>query len=189
MAEIAESVGLGLSSLYYYFGGKHEVLERIVDDVNRVPLAIATDVVELFDDAPRRLHGFIRNDAAALCEFPFDINEVHRLAGDDRTMFARYWADRQRLVESIHRIVEQGVEAKDFTNVDAGLSALTILANDEAVQNWYRIPTAEGVERSPDEVGVFVADLAVRALLRDPARIDEIRADTDAFVRPTVTVG
>lgn len=188
MAEIAQSVGLGVSSLYYYFGNKHEVLERIVEEVNRVPLAIATEVVEFFDDAPRQLHAFIRNDAAALCEFPFDINEVHRLAGDDRTMFATYWADRQQLVDSVEAIVKQGISAGDFQVVDAPLCSLSILANDEAAQNWYRVPSASGIDRSPDEVGTFVADLAVRGLLVDTNRIDEIRADTTAFVRLPVTL-
>lgn len=193
MAEIADAVGLGVSSIYYYFANKHEVLERIVDDVNRVPLAIADQVIEQFDDAPCRLHAFIRNDAATLCEFPFDINEIHRLAGDDRDLFADYWTDRQRLVEQIAEVIDDGVEAGVFRHVDAGLCALTILSNDEAVQNWYRVPVGASLpgerEQSPDDVGEFVADLAVRGLLVDPASIDRINAATNAFVRPLVIVG
>ena len=79
MAQIAEAVGLEVSSIYYYFASKHEVLERIVVDVNRVPLAIAAEVQVEFADAARRLHAFVRRDAAALCDFPFDFNEIHRL--------------------------------------------------------------------------------------------------------------
>ena len=44
-------------------------------------------------------------------------------------------------------------------------TAVTILANDEAVQNWYRASTSappEQVRLSPSEIGTFVADLALR---------------------------
>lgn len=191
MAEVADEVGLGVSSIYYYFANKHEILERIVDDVNRVPLAIAAQVGEMFDDAPRRLHAFVRNDAAALCEFPFDINEVHRLAADERDLFADYWADRRRLIQFVEEVVHQGIEAGDFREVDPALSALTILSNDEAVQNWFRAPiTGDDVtDRSADDVGLFVADLALRGLLLDTSLVEAIGSDTAALIRPPVELG
>ena len=98
MAQIADASGLAVSSTYYYFANKYELLDRIVTEVNQQPLAIADAAALRFSDAPRRLHVFIRNDAAALCELSFDINEVHRLAGDDRANLSRYWEDRRRLV-------------------------------------------------------------------------------------------
>ncbi len=103
MAQIAEAVGLKVSSIYYYFSNKHEILERIVVDVNRVPLAIAAEVQVDFADAARRLHAFVRRDAAALCDFAFDFNEIHRLARDDPDSFERYWADRERLLFEVER--------------------------------------------------------------------------------------
>ena len=108
MAQIAEAVGLEVSSIYYYFGSKHEVLERIVVDVNRVPLRIVADVQLEFPDPTRRLHAFVRRDAAALCEFPFDFNEIHRLARDDRGNFKRYWADREQLLIEVERSSSRG---------------------------------------------------------------------------------
>jgi len=185
MAQIAEAVGLGVSSIYYYFNNKHALLERIVVDVNRVPLAIAAAAADAFEDAPRRLHVFVRNDAAALCEFPFDINEIHRLAGEDHSTFARYWADRQRLMVDIEDVVSQGIRDGHFIDVDAALTALTILANDEAIQNWYRPvsvnPGAAPDDRSsPADIGCFVADLLLRGLLVDRSQLTAIRFDTHA---------
>jgi TetR/AcrR family transcriptional regulator len=179
MAQIAEAVGLEVSSIYYYFASKHEVLERIVVDVNRVPLAIASEVQVEFADAARRLHAFVRRDAAALCDFPFDFNEIHRLARDDRGNFERYWADRERLLVVVEGIVRQGIDDGVFLPVDAELAALTILANDEAVQNWYRPSSGPTAARlSPSAIGGFVADLALRALLVDVDLLASVTLDT-----------
>jgi AcrR family transcriptional regulator len=181
MAQIAEAVGLEVSSIYYYFGSKHEVLERIVVDVNRVPLRIAADVQVEFPDATRRLHAFIRRDAAALCEFPFDFNEIHRLARDDRGNFTRYWADREQLLVEVEAIVRQGIADGEFRTADPALVALTILSNDEAVQNWYRSSNGgTAVRLSPEEIGLFVADLMLRGMVIDVAVVDAARDDTAA---------
>ena len=79
MAEIAEGVGLGQSSIYYWFASKADILASILESVNRVPLAIVER--ELAADGPvaERLHRLLREDVLTLCGFPFDINEIHRL--------------------------------------------------------------------------------------------------------------
>ncbi len=179
MAQIAEAVGLEVSSLYYYFRNKNDVLERIVVDVNRVPLAIAEQVRLDHADPIRRLHSFVRQDAVALCNFPFDINEIHRLAGDEPETFERYWADRQALLDHVAEFVADGITAEVFVEVDPMLAAVTILANDEAVQNWYRPPArrpaddAIAVRYRPEQIGRFLADLALRGLLTDPRAIPQ----------------
>lgn len=189
MAQIAEAAGLGVSSLYYYFRNKHEIVERIVVDANRAPLDLAAAARARHPDAARQLHAFVRADVAALCHVPFDINEIHRLASDDAESFARYWADRERLVQEITAIVNYGITSGDFVAVAPALAAVTILANDEAVQNWYR-PRPAGAPRpadvdglGPDQIGLFVADQALRGLLRDIDALGVIRADT-ATVEP-----
>lgn len=179
MAQIAERVGLEVTSIYYYFANKHAILERIVVDVNLVPLAIADDVSVEFPDAPRRLHAFIRRDAAALCEFPFDFNEIHRLARGGDGTFERYWADRTRLLAAVEAFVRDGIDQGTLRAVDPELTAVTILANDEAVQNWYRPDSGPPATRvDPASIGAFIADLALRGLLTDPADLAAITADT-----------
>ncbi|MDY7103034.1 MAG: TetR/AcrR family transcriptional regulator [Actinomycetota bacterium] len=188
MAEIADASGLQVSSIYYYFRSKHEILERIVNDVNRVPLELLEQARASHTDPATRLHAFVRADAAALCEFPFDINEIHRLAGDDDGTFTRYWADRQRLNDEVEQLVADGVADGSMVTIDPKLAALTILANDEAAQNWHRPvgarrlasrdPSAGG-PYTPAEIGAFLADLALRGLLTDPTALPAIRAATD----------
>jgi AcrR family transcriptional regulator len=188
MADIAAAAGLQVSSLYYYFGSKHEILETIVGEVNRLPRAALADARATHEDPATSLHAFIRADAAVICRFPYDINEIHRLAAEDDTEFARYWSERQQLHDDVQDLVADGITAGVLIDVDPQLTALTILANDEASQNWFRPVGArrlagrggESSERyGPEDVGAYLADMTVRALLRDPAELPRIRAATD----------
>lgn len=182
MAEIAEASGLQVSSLYYYFRSKEEVLEQILAEVNRVPLELLEQARSDHPDAATRLHAFVRHDAAALCRFPFDINEIHRLAGASEGDYTRYWTERTELAAGVEQIVRDGMAEGSLIDIDPQLTALTLLANDEATQNWYR-PSSETARPDtaspdPDTVGVFLADLVLRGLLRRPADLTAIAAAT-----------
>jgi len=175
MAEIADGAGLQQSSLYYYFRSRDAILEEILSTVNRVPL----DFVERLklDGGPAavRLYRLIRFDVAALSEFPFDINEVHRLASRQPDRFEVYWEERQRLNDEVEAVVVEGVAAGEFVAVDPRLTATTLLANDEAVQHWNRGQRRLATDYTPAEVGSFLADLALRGLLARPARLEAVR--------------
>ena len=162
MAEIAEAAGLAASSLYYWFRSKQQILEVIVEDVNRAPLAFAEEIAREEGPVTGRLHRLICFDVETLCAFPFDINEVHRMAAEDAPEFARYWADRRRLIDAVERLVAEGVQRGELRPVDPRLTALTLLANDEASQNWYRNESTY----SASEIAMFLADLAVTSLDR-----------------------
>lgn len=180
MAEIAQAAGLGASSLYYWFRSKGQILEVLITEVNRAPLEFAEDLAGQGGPAAARLYRLIRFDAQTLCAFPFDINEVHRLAADDEQAFARYWADRQRLIAAVESLVADGVARGELRPVDPRLTALTLLANDEAVQNWFRPRGGGAAAYSADEAATFLADLALRGLLADEATLDDVRAAATA---------
>lgn len=186
MAEIAEAVGLGVTSLYYYFGSKRAILEQLIDDVNRVPLANLRRINAAGGPVAQRLHRLIELDVVTLCEFPFDINEVHRLSGDgdSEAVFEAYWRDRQELNDAVEALIDEGISTGVFVGDDARFVALTVLATNEAVQNWYRPvgsrrlrhrdPEAGG-DYTPAEIGIRTADLALRGLLREPDDLPAIR--------------
>lgn len=165
MAQIAEHAGLKQSSIYYWFRSKSEILASILERVNRVPL----DIVERERATPGpvalRLLRLVREDVLALCGFPFDINEIHRLAERDPEEFAAYWTERVRLDHEVEALVAEGVTSGELRPVDAALAARTLLANDEATQNWFR-----GGAHPYDAAAVaaHVAEVAVRSLLADP---------------------
>lgn len=187
MSEIAAAAGLRQPSVYYYFSGKDAILEEIVRDVNRVPLEQVRRIVAEGGPPAVRLYRIVRSDARTLCDFPFDINEIHRLSALRDARFAGYWEDRRELIAELEGLIREGVEAGDFVAVDPRLAALTVLANDEGTQNWYRPPTgrAAGAEPPggyrPEEIGDFLAELTLRGLMRDPAALAQVREQATAL--------
>lgn len=182
MSEIAAQAGLRQASLYYWFRRKEEILAEIVEQVNRVPLEFVLKLEEEAGDPAVQLWRLIRFDAEALCRFPFDINEVHRLSRRAPDAFEVYWRERQALNDAVERLVARGVETGRFRPVDARLAALVILSDDEGVQNWYRpiggrrLAGRPGGDYEPAEIAELLADTTVRGLLTAPDDLPAIRA-------------
>jgi TetR/AcrR family transcriptional regulator len=172
MAQIAAGVGLQQSSLYYYFRSKEEILAAIVAKANVVPLELVRRVRDQRLAPAVRLWRFVAGDVAALCALPFDINEVHRIAARDRERFASYWRERRTLQSGLTAILREGIADGSLRQVDARFAAITLMSNDEAVQNWYRHDTRP--IRDPDAIGAALADLAVGGLLRHPADVVKV---------------
>jgi len=162
MARLAAEVGLGQSSLYYYFSSRDAVVAELVARANVVPLELVEQVRADGGSPACQLHRFVRGDVEALCALPLDIGEIHRIAARDRERFAAYWSERARLHRALAAIVRAGVEAGQLRDVDPALIAWTLMGNDEGVQNWWRV----GPRKRPATVARAVADLAVGGLLR-----------------------
>jgi AcrR family transcriptional regulator len=186
MAEIADRAGLQQPSLYYYFRSKVDVLRHILDDVNRIPLAIVERARQATDvPVAVRLFWLVHQDVLALCRFPFDINEVHRLSARNPAEFERYWVERQHLNDEVEALVLDGIRSGELREVDARLAALTLLANDEATQNWFRPVAGRRLagrddpalgDYTPEEIADAVAESALRWLLVRASSVDAVRA-------------
>jgi AcrR family transcriptional regulator len=179
MTELARAVGLRQSSLYYYFARKEEVVAALVARANVVPLELVARIDGEGGSAPARLYRFVRADTVALCDLPFDINEIHRIAARDRAGFATYWQERRTLERRLTRIVRTGVQDQSLRPVDPRLAALTVLSNDEGVQNWFRLQSTQ----SPAVIGAAMADLVVGGLLSSRGRLDRVRREADQLER------
>ena len=174
MAQIATAVGLQQSSLYYYFSSKEAVLAALLAEANVIPLELVRGIEGGPGPAAVRLYRFVRGDVIALCGLPFDINEVHRYASRDAIRFASYWSERRALHRAITRIVRDGIASGEFRTVSARLAAITVMANDEAVQNWFRHdrrPTG-----NPAAIATYLAETTVGGLLVDGASLPAVRA-------------
>lgn len=183
---IAEAAGLRTSSLYYYFADKEAILHAIVNEVNRVSLERLAAVNEHGGRASARLFSIIRFDARVLCVLPYDVNEVLRLSALQEERFARYWHERQELNDRVEALIREGIVTGELRPVDTRLAALTILSNDEAVQNWYRPSGAFRLagrsdahlgDYSPEEIGSYLARMALDHLLRDRRQLPGIERD------------
>lgn len=193
MAQIAREAGLQQPSLYYYFRSKVDVLRHILDEGNRVPLSIVAEARRAAGPVAVRLFWVIYQDVLALCRLPFDINEVHRLSGSHPGEFERYWIERQHLHDEVESLVAAGIDAGELRDVDPRLAALSLLANDEATQNWFRPVAGHRLSGRDDpalgdytaeEVADHTAEMALRHLLVRPATIEAIRVRAAALRAP-----
>lgn len=165
MAQIAEGSGLQQSSIYYWFRSKSDILASILERVNRVPLSIVERERTAEGPMVERLHRLVREDVLTLCGFPFDINEIHRLARRAPEEFAAYWDERRHLDDQVEAMIAEGVASGELRPVDPRLAARSLLAADEATQNWFR--PLGGSDYTAEQVADHVATTAVRALLPD----------------------
>jgi len=173
MSRLAAEVGLGQSSLYYYFRGREEVVAALVAKANVVSLSLIERVAAGTGSVPAKLHRFVQGDVESLCALSFDINEIHRIAGRERERFAGYWRERAQLERRLSALVDEGVRSGAFRAVEPRLTTLTILANDEGTQNWFRLRA----RASATATATAVADLTVAGLLAPGRSLDDVRRE------------
>ena len=178
MSRLATEVGLGQSSLYYYFRSREEVVAALVARANVVPLALIERVTAGAGSVPAKLYRFIRGDVEALCDLPFDINEIHRVAARERERFAVYWQERARLERRLTALLREGVAAGTLRPIEPRLTTALVLGADEGTQNWYRLrPTSSRkVALAVAEVtvsGLLASDITLDAVVSEVARIDD----------------
>jgi AcrR family transcriptional regulator len=184
MSEIAQNAGLGQSSLYYWFRRKELIVAELLHRINRLPLEFARSLAAFGASPAVQLWQLVRFDVLTVCDLPLEITEVHRLAARHPDAFATYWEERGHLTDAVEALVRRGITDGTFRAVDPRLCALTLLAQDESVQNWYREPGPGGSPAAADraarsyraeDVAEFIADQTVRGLLARPAELDRVR--------------
>lgn len=177
MARLAAEVGLGQSSLYYYFRSREEVVAALVARANVVPLELTERITAADASVPAKLHRFVRGDVEALCALPFDINEIHRIAARERAGFAEYWKERAQLERRLATLVRRGMAEGTLRTVDAMDTTRLILANDEGSQNWYRVSPRRGAAA----IAAALADLTVAGLLTPGGDVHSVRLEADGI--------
>ena len=171
MARLAAEVGLGQSSLYYYFRSREDVVAALVARANLVPLALVEAIADAEGSAAAKLHRFVCGDVEALCSLPFDINEIHRIAARDRHRFEAYWRERGKLERRLSGLLGEGIASGELRAVDVRLTTLHVLATDEGTQNWFRLQSSA---RAP-KVAASSADLLVAGLLAPGRSLEQVR--------------
>ena len=172
MARLAAEVGLGQSSLYYYFRSREDVVAALVARANIVPLELIEAIAGTDGTAAAKLHCFVCGDVEALCALPFDINEIHRIAARDRRRFEDYWRERSALERRLSALLREGVATGELRAVDVRLTTLHVLAGDEGTQNWYRLQASARAAK----VALALADITVAGLLAPGVGLGEVRA-------------
>jgi AcrR family transcriptional regulator len=162
MAELARAVGLEKPTLYHYFSGKDEILFWIHEEF--IDLLIAKAESRASDtelSARDELQGMMRD--------VLELMETHR--GHVRVFFEHQRElaeERQETIrvkrdayeERVRGVVERGIAAGEFRDIDHRLVTLAIFGMCNWAYQWYR----SGGIYSTNELADFFHDLLLNGI-------------------------
>ncbi len=134
------------------------------------PAAVAQREAAGEGSAALRLYRYLVWDIAFICRCPYDLTSVEKTVDDP--LFTDKRERRDALVAARRSMIEQAIDSGEFVKVDPDLAEkaiVWILRGDIA-------DTAGRVMPDADVVGDQLASFVLRALLKNPAGLNEIRA-------------
>lgn len=168
LKEIAEAIGSDRATLYYYFSGKDEIFDAIVDEGLGRSIAILEEVRDMDADAPTKMRRMIVDLMVSFEElYPYLYVYVQDHL-DHVAPERKEWADRMR---SMNRRGERAVEAIIRQGIDEGtfepLSSPRVLSFGAfGMVNWTNRWFVPGESpATAQEIGEAYAEIFVRGLM------------------------
>ncbi len=128
MDEIAYAARKGNSSLYYYFKSKEEVFEAVVEkEAGYLRSEISASINECNSAMEKlRVYIYVRMDGFKNWGNFYEALKNEYLSNLDFIEKIRIKYDKNE-VDTITRIIQEGIENKEFRNLNAALTAKTIV--------------------------------------------------------------
>jgi AcrR family transcriptional regulator len=171
--EIAAAVGVRQPSLFYHFSSKAEIMHLLLEQSLVPPAKVAQRLAGETDrPAGDRLYEYMLFDTRHILGSPYHLGGLEADDVMESAEFVRWRRLRDRLRKARGRIVAEGMQSGEF--VDVGVPFATGALTGLVVGVTKAAKPGEG-----DQDGLLslrIANFAVRALLSDPARIEEIAA-------------
>lgn len=163
MQNIADAVGLQKGSLYHYIASKEELLFKIFERSTGALTQQLEDIIASKDSPVEKLRRAIEAHLIALCEqldiYSVYLSERRALSGRSHT---KVRAEAEKHARLLEKILQQGIERKDFRALDTKMVSLGILGMCNWLYQWY---SPEG-RLSPQEISVIFTELVVSGLTR-----------------------
>lgn len=176
--EIAEAAGLRGPSIFHYFPTKEDILRALADRALIKPLKVLEDVRSSSARPAVKLYVVTRFQAEHFCSEPYDLTPVVRDAFSlPRDRFEAFYEAADRYTRGIKGLVEEGINAREFVEEDAGLATMSILGSASWTLRWYRKDGPISAAR----VAETFARLALRSLLRTPDMLQKVIVEADAI--------
>ena len=173
MNAIAKAVDLTKPGLYYYVGGKKELLFSI--------MSFAMDLLERevitpargLEDPEERLRAIIRRHARLLARdtgaLAILIDEVGGLTEEQRAVIV---ARKRRYLEFLRGTLDALREAGKLRNIDTTVAAFSLLGMVMWISRWY---DADG-KLTSDEVANDITHIAVGGMLRSDGNPSHVQS-------------
>lgn len=156
---IAAAAGMSPAAVYVHHKSKEELLYLIADRGHRRILDLVRTTIASQSEPSAQLAAVMKalaEDHAHDHERARVINnELAALSGRHRQAIFKL---RRTISAEIRGLVERGVDVGVFNTPDPGMAATALLSLNLDIGRWYR----GGRAWSPEDVGIFYADLALR---------------------------
>lgn len=187
MQDIATSLGLTRTAVYYYFKNKEQILESLSEDVTLSARRLTGKLGGKRGSKPLEVvRGLVQQYAMLVLSQPAEFRVVDR---NEANMPLRLrtvsQAARRGVLENFTRVIQRGIEEGAFRRVDARITAFAIIGMCNWTAWWFK----PGGRKTEAEISASIADLAIHSLKPEPRkgarnasvqeRLDLLREDLD----------
>jgi AcrR family transcriptional regulator len=169
LQDIASATGLTRQALYYYVASKEEILERLVHQVTDDVADRLSAVAENTDlGAVDRLHQMVFLLADRQLKDPTRFRLILRSEAElPDEVAAAYRHGRRRVLQTLVRVIEDGIESDVLRPVNARTAALGVIGTCNWIAWWHR-----DTDGGDEAIATQFAEFAV-AGLRQESRLEE----------------
>jgi len=179
--DIADAVGIRQPSLFYHFSSKHQILAELVDADLDQTMQRLREAEAANGSWAERFHLFLTTSSRDYLTLPYDARGYYSDAIFAEPEFEPQRQGIERFHDAVRRLVRGGIEAGEFRSVDPEFVQRAITGLQfEGMRERETSATAPVSERP-----LQLSDFILRAVLVDPARVDEVRASTEARLAAT----
>lgn len=118
MEDIANAMGKGKSTLYYYFPGKIEIFEAVVDEELRNLLRLTRHAITMAATAKDKLKAYVKTRAAAMEKFQNLSAVVYENICSNITNILKLKEKHDATqIDLIREIINEGVQSGEFKEI------------------------------------------------------------------------
>ncbi len=172
--EIADAVGIRQPSLFYHFAAKHVILSELVDADLAQTFGRLQEARALEASWAERFHYFLTISSNDYLTLPYDARGYYSDAIFTEPEFETQRREISRFHDEVRALVEDGVRAGEFMDVDAEFVQRAITGLQFEGMRERETNASAPVAHRPLQVSDFI----LRAILDDPSRLHAVRAAT-----------
>jgi AcrR family transcriptional regulator len=168
MQDIAASLGLTRTAVYYYFRNKEQILESLTEDVPLSAGRLTGKLAAKRGSEPLEvLRGLVEQYAMLVLSQPAEFRVVDRNeANMPLRLRTASQAARRRVLTDFTGVIQRGIEKGAFRRVDARIAAFAIIGMCNWTAWWFK----PGGRKTQAEASASLADLAVHSLKAPPRK-------------------
>jgi AcrR family transcriptional regulator len=160
--DIAASLGVTRTNIYYYFKNKREILEELTGDIFMTGRMIAKKAAEPRSDPVLALRELVEIFARVVLSNPVRYRVIERNEGYlGPELKIRVAAAKKKVFNDFRSVIQEGIGAGAFRPVDAGSAALAIIGMCSWAAWWYH----PDPKRPIDGLIQFFVDFVLNALV------------------------